>query len=122
VSYIRRISGQVSVQGIGKLPFVAVAELGGTATMYATAAHGIHKISHIQPRLDGTGRIFLSPRAESFSAFANDLIGKWYVTCNHQVPGLYAAYDLIVGDIETLCHLNCLDMFDWRRLQGLIRE
>ena len=90
--------------------------------MYSTAAHGIHKISHIQPGLYGTGGIFLSSRAERFCTFVDDLVRKRYVTGNHQVTLLHAADDLIVGHIKTLRHLNCLDMFDWRRVQGLIRQ
>ncbi len=104
-------SCQESVQIIGKLLFVSLAEGRRAAAHFDSAgSHRVEKIPHIKACANIFLGMHFTARAQCVATFFDYLRRERDVTGDDEIAFLYSFYDFIVGHIKSLLYLDGFDV------------
>jgi hypothetical protein len=116
------VPGQETVEMVGKILSIPLAEGGRATGIDAAGTHSVEEIAHIQPGTNVFSRVHFAARAQRVAAFLDDLGGERDIAGDNEITGGASLYDFIVCDVETPGHLHRTDKIGVRRSQGLVRH
>src|SRR5690606_13690515 len=117
-----RISAEPAVELAGEGLAVALAEGSRAAGVDAGRAQGIHEIAHRQALADGLRRVDLAAGADGEPALGDGGRSQRNVLGDHQVAGVHAGDDLVVGLVEAAAHLQEGDVRRGRHRERLVGD